>query len=120
MDCGLRFARLRRGHAVLATRTIGTMEVHHFELIMTWILKQGRQDSDAQAVALTLSRGLIDDPDPVDDSDMTNDRPIESLLPRLLADFPEIFWSLIGQAIVSDQTWAWHFEHSTGILVLDR
>ncbi len=93
---------------------LGIMEVHHFKVIMTWILKQGRRDTDAQAVALTLSRGLIDDPDPVDDLDLTDDRPIESLLPRLLADFPEISWSLIGQAIVSDQTWAWHFEHALG------
>ena len=87
---------------------LGTMEDLHFETIMTWTLNQGRQDPDAQAVALTLSRGLIDNPDRIEDS------PIESLLPCLLADYPEISWSLIGQAIVSNQTWAWHFEHALG------
>ena len=85
-----------------------TMAAHDFEQIMTWILSKGRQDPDACAAALTLSRALIDDKERIDKVF------IESLVPCLLSDFPEIAWSLIGKAIVSDPTWAWSFRYVLG------
>ena len=81
-----------------------TMGAHHFQEVMTWILTKGRQDTDARAVALTLSRAVVDGDQRI------NDNFIHPLLPRLLSDFPEISWSLIGQAIVSDRKRAWRLE----------
>lgn len=81
-----------------------TMGAHHFGQVMTWILNKGRQDPDARAVALTLSMAVVDH-----DRRVT-DRFIQPLLPRLLSDFPEISWSLIGQAIASDRKQAWQLE----------
>ena len=85
-----------------------TMGAHHFNEIMAWILNKGRQDPDARTVALNLSRALIDGDQRIDDSF------IRPLLPRLLSGFPEIAWSLIGQAIVSDRKRAWQLEYVLG------
>ena len=85
-----------------------TMGAHHFNEVMTWILNKGRQDPDARTVALDLSRALIDGNQRIDDSF------IRPLLPRLLSGFPEIAWSLIGQAIVSDRKRAWQLEYVLG------
>lgn len=85
-----------------------TMGAHHFQKVMTWILTKGRQDPDAPTVALTLSRAVVDCDQPINDSF------IQPLLPRLLSDFPEISWSLIGQAIVSDRRQAWRLEFVLG------
>ena len=41
-------------------------------------------------------------------------RLLEPVVPILLADFPEIVWPLIGQAIVSDRKNSWRFEHLLG------
>ena len=85
-----------------------TTGAHHFQRVMTWILTKGRQDPDAPTVALTLSRAVVDCDQPIHDSF------IQPLLPRLLSDFPEISWSLIGQAIVSDRRRAWRLEFVLG------
>ena len=86
----------------------GGIEPYHFEQIIGWILKKGRSDQDACAVALTLSRALADD------QEQNRERVLEPLVPRLLADFPEISWSLVGHAIVTDELRAWRFEHIFG------
>ena len=72
-----------------------------FELIVHWMLEQGREDGDARATALALAKALVNDED-----DRGKDF-IEPMIPMLLSDFPEIVWPLIGQAIVSDQQRAW-------------
>ena len=72
-----------------------------FELIVQWMLEQGREDGDARATALALAKALVNDED-----DRGKDF-IEPMIPMLLSDFPEIAWQLIGQAIVSDQQRAW-------------
>ena len=72
-----------------------------FELIVHWMLEQGRGDRDARATALALAKTLVNDED-----DCGEDL-IEPMIPTLLSDFPEIAWQLIGQAIVSDQQQAW-------------
>jgi len=84
------------------------MDAHHFKQLMEWILAKGRQDPDAGAIAITLTKQLIAD------ADNTGEDLIKPLLPRLLSGFPEIVWPLLGQAIVSDRKRAWQFEHVLG------
>ena len=85
-----------------------TMAFHHFEQIMSWMLEKGRQDQDACTTALALARALVNF------TEGDNEQFVEPVLPLLLSGFPEIVWPLIGQAIVSDQTRAWHFEYILG------
>ncbi len=87
---------------------------HHFEKIMKWMLKKGRQDDDARATAFALSKALVNI------VDWNNERIIEPVIPMLLSDFPEVTWPLIGQAIVSDRKRAWRFEHLLGDLSVNR
>ena len=77
----------------------------HFEEIMQWVLSKGRKDPDARRVALALSKALAQA------SEVSSDRLLATLVPTLLAEFPEISWPLIGNAIVSDELQAWrlHF-----------
>jgi hypothetical protein len=81
------------------------MDAHHFKELMGRILAKGRQDPDAGAIVITLTKELIAD------ADNTGEDLIKPLLPRLLTGFPEIVWPLLGQAIVSDRKKAWRFEH---------
>lgn len=85
-----------------------TRAAHHFERAMTWILGKGRQDPDARTVALTLSIALVDFDERIDQNLM------EPLVPRLLSDFPEISWPLIGQAIVADRSRGWRLRSVLG------
>ena len=75
---------------------IRDLDIHHFEKIVGWILDKGRQESDATATAFALAKTLVDS------TEFSGDRIIKPLLSRLLSDFPEVTWQLIGQAIVSD------------------
>ena len=72
-----------------------------FELIVHWMLEQGRGDGDARATAFALAMALVND------EDDNGEDFIEPMIPMLLSGFPEIAWQLIGQAIVSDQRQAW-------------
>ena len=73
----------------------GGLHLHHFEQIVSWVLGKGRQDPDARATALALARALVNV------KEFGDDRLIQPVFPKLLSDFPEIAWPLIGQAIVS-------------------
>lgn len=84
-----------------------TMSHHHFQQIMTWMLKRGREDADARAVALGLTRVLVVQ---AETDGFVGDHRVTPLLPILLKDFPEIVWSLISKAIVADPKSAWRFE----------
>lgn len=88
-----------------------TMNDHHFTELMKWLLKKGRDDADARAVALSLTRQLIDR---VDEGSLSDERRIKPLLPLLLREFPEIVWPLIGNAITSNPRASWRFEHALG------
>ena len=85
-----------------------TQYEHDFAEIMEWMLKKGRQDPDARATALHLSKTLANI------ADWKEDRVVRPLVPRLLSDFPEIVWPLIGQAIVSDPKRTWLLEGVLG------
>ena len=73
---------------------IGDLRLHHFEQIVSWMLGKGRQDPDATATALALARTLVNS------GEIGGDRLIEPVLPKLLSDFPEVTWQLIGQAMI--------------------
>ena len=70
---------------------------YHFEQIMGWMLAKGRGDRDASSTALALARGFTG-AGAIERA--VGERP---LLRTLLAEFPEVVWPLIGQAIVSDR-----------------
>ena len=75
---------------------VGDLYLHDFGQIVSWMLDKGRQDSDATATALALARTLVNV------REFNDAPPIKPVLSRLLSNFPEVAWPLIGQAIVSD------------------
>ena len=75
---------------------IGDLDIHHFEQIVSWMLGKGRQDPDATATALALAKTLVNG------GEFGEHRLNETVISKLLSDFPEVSWQLIGQAIVSD------------------
>ncbi len=81
----------------------------HFERIMEWMLKKGRDDADARETALILARKMTSL------VESGNQEFIAPLVPTLLSRFPEVVWPLIGQAvIVADPQYAWRYEHVLG------
>lgn len=87
-----------------------TMNDHHFIRLMTWLLKKGRNDADARAVALSLTRQIIER----ENDGALSDKRIRPLLPLLLGEFPEIVWPLIGNAITMNSRASWRFQHVLG------
>jgi transcriptional regulator with XRE-family HTH domain len=81
---------------------------HHFKELIDWLLAKGRDDQDACTLALTLTKKII----ALDESRSTEIA--KSLLPRLLKNFPEIVWPILGEAIVSDRANGWRLEHALG------
>ena len=77
------------------------MEEHHFGGLMKWLLEKGREDPDACAVALALSRALD-----IDQKNILKDM-IKPVMRLLLGSFPEISWQILGQAVLSDPVRAW-------------
>jgi hypothetical protein len=84
------------------------MTGHNFKEMMDWILAKGRDDRDASTIALSFAKQLV-----AADKERNEDL-IKPLLPRLLADFSEIVWPLIGEAIVSERKEAWRLEQLLG------
>ena len=80
----------------------------NFEDLMKWMLEKGRQDPDARATALALATALVSI------VDWNEGEIMEPVVSLLLSGFPEIAWPIVGQAIVSDQGLAWHFESILG------
>ncbi len=87
----------------------GAMVGHYAEKILTWLLAQGREDSDARSLALTLAGGFADDGLSSNTAEL-----LSPVLPMLLSQFPEIAWPLIGQQIVGETVAAWHLRHVVG------
>lgn len=103
--------QLREAAGTAFAKSSNNMNDHHFVELMTWLLSKGRGDSDARAVALSLTRQLLER---VDGGSLSNERRIKPLLPLLLKEFPEIVWPLIGNAITSNPKAAWRFQHALG------
>jgi DNA-binding XRE family transcriptional regulator len=99
--------RLTAGFPAHTSETRG-MDVHHFQQLMGWILSKGRTDPDAVAIAIELTKQLIAH------SERGGEDPIKRLLPKLLPEFLEVVWPLLGNAIVSDPRNAWRFEFLLG------
>jgi DNA-binding transcriptional regulator YiaG len=94
--------------ALRGERPGSQMDEHHFTLMMKWVLKNGSKDADARTIAMTLAKQLAANPDG-DGRGL-----IKPLLPQLMKEFSEIVWPQFGQAIISNRTKAWRFEHALG------
>ena len=81
---------------------------YRFGEIVNWILEKGRDNSDARTVALLLARKLIEC------NDNSNERLVATVLPKMLANFSEIVWPLLGQALISNPETAWRLEFVLG------
>ena len=81
---------------------------HHFEQIMKWMLCKGRDDPSAGATALALAKHLVGM------TDLRDVETIRALLPIMLADFPEIVWPLLGDAIATDDRRGFRLKHLLG------
>ncbi len=85
------------------------MDAHHFKVLVGWLLKQGWNDADARAVALTLAKHLAEDPDE-GASDL-----IKPLLPEMLSAFSGVVWPILSQVIgSSDNLKSWRMASALG------
>jgi DNA-binding transcriptional regulator YiaG len=83
------------------------MDTHHFEQIIGWLLKKGREDADARTVAIELANHATAHPDNVGGL-------VKPLLPILLTNFASVIWPVFGRSIVADQAKAWRLQHLLG------
>lgn len=83
------------------------MDAHHFEQIINWLLKKGREDVDARTVAIELANHAVANADDVDGL-------VKPVLPILLTNFAPVIWPVLGRAIVADQGKAWRLQHLLG------
>ena len=88
--------------------TYDTMTGFRFERLMNRVLDEGRQSSSACSMALELTKSLLNSNNH-DDMHL-----MDPILPKLLSDFPEISWPLIGHTIVSNHDTTWRLEHILG------
>ena len=78
-----------------------------FERLTKRMLKEGREDEDASAVALELGKAIV--------ANSPNASALRSSLTRqLLSDFLEVVWPLVGAAIVADRGQA-HWPYVLGM-----
>ncbi len=84
------------------------MDAHHFEEMIGWLLKKGRDDIDARDVAAALAKYLSVEPD-ADVRDF-----IKPLLPVMFSNFAPIVWPPFGQAIAENKISSWQLEHALG------
>ena len=73
------------------------MEKYYFEEIVNWLLDKGKQDRDAVAAALILSKSLAE----IDLDHYDVQESVKTVVPKLLSEFPETAWQIIGSAIIS-------------------
>ncbi len=74
---------------------------HHFRQVMDLMLSKGRQDPDARATVLALTKALTD-MGGLSVERFNDGWFVKPVLPTLLSDYPELSWPLIGQAVISD------------------
>ena len=85
---------------------------YHFTQIVLKTLDEGREDSDARETALALAQAMAHgDHDAWINPTLTKP---SSVLTRLLRDFPEIAWPLIGNAILADVRFATRMRYILG------
>ena len=91
---------------IFAPKPVGRI-AHHAVELFKWLLGKGRDDGDACALALTLSRAVSQDHIPDGAIEL-----VSPLLPELLSGFPEITWPLIGQQLISPTAGAWELQEA--------
>ena len=82
-----------------------------FGSIIDWMLRKGRGDRSACATALSLAKAVVVSEG---ESFFSSGVFIRPVMPRLLSDFPEIVWPIIGEAIISDKLFAETFRFTLG------
>ena len=90
--------------ALICTRwelTYDTMTVFHFERLMNRVLDEGRRSNSACSMALELTKSLLKA------DHCTGMGLLDPILPKLLSNFPEISWPIIGHAVVSNKETTW-------------
>ncbi len=87
---------------------------YHFEKIFSRILAKGSKDSDARKTALELARTLVHG----DHHDLFYPAKAgpSSVLSRMLTDFPEIVWPIVGGAILENPRFANQMRYLLGQL----
>lgn len=96
-----------------------TMDDYYFDGVMGRILDRGPVDPDARSAVLAVATAFVQSHGPnldrSDRSDMMWRRGrLDSLLKRLLSEFPDIAWPLVGGAILSNETVAWRMAMTLG------
>ena len=96
-----------------------TMDDYYFERVMGRVLDKGRGDQDARFASLSLATEFVRSHGPDLGNTNGDDRlwrrgRLDSLLRRLLLEFPDIVWPLVGGAIVSDKVVAWRIAWTLG------
>ena len=94
-DLRLQLRRMTKNAVRHGADTDARMLADRFERIMARALEKGWQDPDARAAALELAKALAG----IDRWD--GGRLFKPVLPRLLADFTEIVWPVLGRAIAA-------------------
>ncbi len=109
IDCfGSQVTRMAEGVTRWEHTEVDAMTEDRFAHLVEMVLKRGRLDTEARTLALTVAGAFVES------LGTDNARLVEPLLRRLLSDFPEIAWPLIGQAIVSKDSRHGHLEFALG------
>ncbi|YCI06427.1 type II toxin-antitoxin system MqsA family antitoxin (plasmid) [Ensifer sp. D2-11] len=103
---GLR-PQLRQLATKAGSRLRGQSDAHHFNNLVSWLLDKGRGDEDATFVASTLARVAVT-------GENVNETLVRPLMARMLRDFPEVVWPILGQAITGDRRQSWRLELALG------
>ncbi len=85
-----------------------TMSAYRFELLAMQMLGKGREDADACTIALDLTKIMVESSQRIE-GQLPN-----SIVQRLLSDFPEIVWPRVGAAITADDGQDWLLAHILG------
>ena len=86
----------------------GVRTIGNFSDVVNWLLRKGREDRDARAVALELAKRVVDSRAL---RDMLHSHKLISVL---LANFPEIAWPIIGNAVLSGPSQAFLLKYALG------
>lgn len=104
----LQIRRMTKNAVHHGTDTDARMLADRFRQIMEKALERGCQEPDARAAALELAKALAG----IDRWD--GGRLVKPVLPKLLADFTEIVWPVLGRAIAVDPDQGKRFENALG------
>ena len=92
--------RLQMRKCLVRCAQSGKGPAYRLERLAGWMLAKGRQDADARATALDLAKIMVES------SRNVGANFPDSVVRKLLSDFPDVVWPSIGAAIVADRGFA--------------